>query len=149
MNWSTPLVPPHLFRVFYGMNTNHTFSKAEKLCSKISIDLLFQSGESFVVYPYRIVYKELPEEIEQDSPAAMFVSVAKKRFKRAVKRNLLRRRTKEAYRLNKGELLSVLTQENKRLAIAILYLEREIKPYSYLDGKMKEMLKQLATKIST
>lgn len=122
-----------------------TLPKAERLCSKNSIDLLFSKGNSFVVFPFRIVYTIL-EDSPQESNAAMFVSVPKKKFKRAVKRNLIRRRVKEAYRLNKHLLLPVLEKKNLRLAIAFLYLDKEIRLYDNIETKMIELLTQLAQK---
>ncbi|MGL4293023.1 MAG: ribonuclease P protein component [Bacteroidales bacterium] len=123
-----------------------TLPKSERLSSKNSIDLLFAQGESFVVYPFRLVYTELTAE-QQSAQAAMFVSVPKKRFKRAVKRNLIRRRTKEAYRLNKQLLHTVLENQNKHLAIAFIYLDKEIRLFDNIETKMKEALSLLANKI--
>lgn len=127
---------------------NHTLKKDERLNSKKEIDSLFAIGNSFVVYPYRIVYTRTPLE-QSVAPAAMFVSVPKKRFKHAVMRNLLRRRTKEAYRLHKSALLAQLQENQTRLAFAILYLDKEEKPYSYLERKMIELLARLQNELST
>lgn len=126
---------------------NYSLPKAERLCSKKSIDLIFGKGESFVVYPYRIVYTLL-EESTQEAPAAMFVSVPKKKFKRAVKRNLIRRRVKEAYRLNKEALIATLQEKNLRIAIAFLYLDKEIREFESIESKMKELLNQLTQKLA-
>ncbi|MEG1587449.1 MAG: ribonuclease P protein component [Bacteroidales bacterium] len=123
-----------------------TLSKSERLCSKNSIDLLFSKGSSFVVFPFRIVYTLL-DDAQQDSRAAMFVSVPKKKFKRAVKRNLIRRRVKEAYRLNKHLVLPVLEENNLRIAIAFLYLDKEIRLYDNIESKMKDLLIQLGQKL--
>ncbi len=126
---------------------NFKLTKAERLSSKNSIDKIFAGGESFVVFPYRIVYTFLTAE-EQDSRAAMFVSVPKKKFKRAVKRNLIRRRVKESYRLNKNILLPVLEEHDLHLGIAFLYLDKEIREYESIESKMKELLTQLAEKLA-
>lgn len=123
-----------------------TLSKAERLSGKNNIDLLFSQGHSFVVYPFRIVYAFLPAE-QQESRAAMFVSVPKKKFKRAVKRNLIRRRVKEAYRLNKQLLLPVLEEQKLHVGVAFLYLDREVREYQNIESKMKELLTQFATRL--
>lgn len=123
-----------------------TLSKAERLSGKNNIDLLFTQGHSFVVFPFRIVYTFLTAS-QQESRAAMFVSVPKKKFKRAVKRNLIRRRVKEAYRLNKHLLLPVLEEQNLHVAIAFLYLDREVREYHSIESKIKELLTQFAARI--
>ncbi len=62
-------------------------------------------------------------------------------------RNLLRRRTKEAYRLHKSPLLAQLQEANNHLSIAILYLDKEEKPYAYLERKMVELLARLQNEL--
>ena len=96
---------------------NFSLKKNERLRSKNDIDKLFTSGESFVIYPFRNVYKFSDSNFS--SKASILISIPKKRFKRAVKRNLLRRRTREAYRLNKNSLLHNLPN-NRTLNIAFL-----------------------------
>lgn len=128
------------------MDNNHTLPKSERLCSKREIDSLFAASSSFVVYPYRIIYRKSPLG-EGEAPASIFVSVPKKKFKRAVMRNLLRRRTKEAYRLHKSPLLAQLQEADNHLSIAILYLDKEEKPYAYLERKMVELLARLQNEL--
>ena len=96
----------------------YTLSKAERLCSKKLIERLFAGGnKSFPAFPLRVVY--MPLDIEDEgAEVSILVSVPKKRFKRAVKRNLVKRQVREAYRRNKYILLDALRQsENpKRMA---------------------------------
>lgn len=122
-----------------------TFSKEERLCSENIIDSLFSKGESFVHYPFRIVYIVNPEG--QDELATMMASVSKKRFKRANKRNLLKRRIREAYRLNKQSLYDVLTRNESRIALAFLYLPKDIKSSEEIHRKMEETLTLLIGKL--
>lgn len=124
----------------------HTLSKTERLNSKNSITTLFSQGHSFVVYPYRVVFSELDDK--QQAHAAILVSVPKKKFKRAVKRNLIRRRIKESYRLNKHNLLDTLQNENKQIGIAFIYLDKEVREYNNLNTKMREVLQLLINKVS-
>lgn len=121
--------------------TDYKLTQPERLCGKTKIDALFTSGNSFVVYPYRVVYI-LYRNIER-TPVSMFVSVPKKKFKRAVKRNLIRRRIKEAYRLNKQTLTNSLQTHKDALDMAILFLDKEIPEYHTLEKKMKELLYKL------
>ena len=74
------------------------------------------------------------------------VSIPKRKFKHAVDRNLLRRRTREAYRLNKT-LLSEQTN-NTGLDIAFLYIGDKKEEFKYLQKKMCDVLNKIATKIS-
>ena len=71
----------------------YTLSKAERLSWKRYIDLLFLRGQSFVAYPLRVVY--LPVEETLSVPVSFLVSVPKKKFKRAVKLNLVKRQVRE------------------------------------------------------
>ena len=120
---------------------NFNLTQAERLCGKKRIDALFTSGNSFIVYPYRIVYRPVPDT--DSVPVSMFVSIPKKRFKRAVKRNLIRRRIKEAYRKNKHILTDTFQNQKITLDMAILYLDKEILDYQTLEKKLKDLLQKL------
>ena len=79
---------------------------------------MFAGGSrSFSVFPLRVVYLPVGE---LDAPVSILVSVSKRYFKRAVKRNRMKRRIREAYRVNKQELLNVLAQKQIRLAVAFI-----------------------------
>ena len=107
----------------------YTLSKEERLSWKRYIDLLFEKGQSFVAFPLRVVY--LPMEEEMPARASFLVSVPKKRFKRAVKRNLIKRQVREAYRVRK---------------YAFLYLDKEIHPYAAMEKAMKKAIHILRDK---
>ena len=79
-----------------------TFSKSERLCSKIAIEKLVEEGKSFHLSPFKISWLSNTEE---SVPVQILISVPKRTFKRAVYRNLLKRRIREAYRKNKQSLL--------------------------------------------
>ena len=87
-------------------NKRYTLSKEERLSWKRYIDLLFEKGQSFVAFPLRVVY--LPLEEEMSAPVSILISVPKKKFKRAVKRNLIKRQVREAYRVRKYDLIACL-----------------------------------------
>lgn len=78
------------------MNTLH---KSERLTNKNLFEELLTSSFSFVQYPFRMVAKESSRK--GDYPARIAISVSKKKFKRAVHRNRLKRLTREAFRCNK------------------------------------------------
>jgi ribonuclease P protein component len=78
----------------------NNFSKEEKLCSEKDIDLVYKTGHSFLSHP--LVIYHLPQT--DILLSKVLVSVSKRKFKKAVHRNLLKRRIREAYRLNKSIL---------------------------------------------
>lgn len=118
----------------------HTLDKSERLNSKAMIERLFGGGnQSFPAFPLRVVYMWL-DASEGTSPASILISVPKKRFKRAVKRNRVKRRVREAYRKNKHVLLDALAAKNKRLVLAFIWLDNELHPSAEIDAKVKKLL---------
>ena len=122
----------------------YTLSKEERLSWKRYIDLLFEKGQSFVAFPLRIVY--LPVEEEMPARSTILISVSKKRFKRAVKRNLIKRQVREAYRTRKYDLIEPLEGKKKNLLVAFLYLDKEIHPFSTMEKAMNKAIRLLAEK---
>lgn len=123
----------------------NTLCKAERLCSKLQIEKLFMGGsKSFSVYPLRVVF--MPTEKKEDASASVLISVSKKRFKRAVKRNRVKRQIREAYRKNKHELLEFLDEKAEGLAIAFIYLSDEILSTDEIESKMKVLLARIIEK---
>lgn len=124
----------------------NTLHKSERLDKKKVIEKLFAGGSrSFSVFPLRVVY--LPVE-ELEAPASILVSVSKRRFKRAVKRNRVKRQIREAYRLNKHGLLDVLADKQCRLAIAFIYLSDQLVESSLIAERMKTALARITEKVA-
>ena len=82
-------------------------------------------------------------ELPVQYPVQVAVSVSKKNFKRAVMRNLLKRRMREAYRLNKEILYNVFGKD-EQLAVMFIYAGREEKEYELIEKSMKQALLKLA-----
>lgn len=123
----------------------NTLPKVERLNSRILIEKLFTGGsKSLPAFPLRIVY--MPVEGENLPIATILISVPKKRFKRAVKRNRVKRQIREAYRLNKTCLLTPLAEKGRRLAIAFIYLSDELMDSALIEEKMKIALVRIAEK---
>ena len=86
---------------------------------------------------------------EQQVPAQIVFSVSKKRFKRAVDRNVIKRRMREAYRLNKQQqLYDALLATDKRIVFSIGYIGKEIAPYELIEKKMLKLLTQLNAELA-
>ena len=126
------------------VNRRYTLSKEERLSWKRYIDLLFAKGQSFVAFPLRVVYLAVEEETL--APVSILVSVPKKKFRRAVKRNLIKRQVREAYRVRKYDLIDPLTGKNKRMLVAFLYLDKEIHPFADMEKAMTKALNVLRDK---
>ena len=119
----------------------NTFKKEERLCSKKHLDLLFKNGSSFLLYPFRISFLSVSETHKY--PVQVVVNVAKKRFKRAVDRNLIKRRIKEAYRLQKQELLYAHLTHANHLLLSVQYIGKEINAYPLFEKKLALALQKL------
>ena len=121
---------------------SRTFRKDEKLCSQKLMGELFLSGNSFLSYPLRIVWK-IFSELPSDSPAQAGFSVPKKLFKHAVDRNILKRRMRESYRLHKAELYESLNQSEKRVALMMIYIAKEELPYSKIEVAVVKAIEKI------
>lgn len=97
-----------------------TFKKSEKLCSKKIIAGLHESGFFVSKFPLRINYVFLENQV-MPWPAQAMVSVSKRRFKKAVDRNRIKRMLREIYRHRKHELYACLKDNHKQVAIGIIY----------------------------
>lgn len=126
------------------VNKRYTLSKEERLSWKRYIDQLFAEGQSFIAFPLRVVY--LPVEEETLAPVSIMVSVPKKKFKRAVKRNHIKRQVREAYRVRKYDLIDPLNEKNKRMLIAFLYIDKEIHPFASIEKAVNKALNILRDK---
>ncbi|MGY3052209.1 ribonuclease P protein component [Pedobacter sp. UYEF25] len=113
----------------------YTFTKEERLCSKKHLDSLFKNGSSFLLYPIRISY--LVVTATNLPPVQVVISVPKKRYKRAVDRNLIKRRIREGYRLNKTEyLFRNLPASGQTLLLSIQFIGKEIPQFAYLQTRL-------------
>lgn len=129
------------------MSKTYTFTKEERLCNKKLIDELFHNGSSFLCYPFKVSWLIINEP--QLFPAQVLFSVSKKRYKRAVDRNLIKRRIRESYRLHKQQYLySLCRDKDKKIVFSIGYIGKEIAPYDFIEKKMLKLLNQLSEQIA-
>ncbi len=127
-------------------NMNHSFKKGERLKRRKLIGRMFnREGSSFAAYPLRIIWLEA--ELDSDFPAQFALSVPKRAFPKAAHRNVLRRRIREAYRLNKHQLYEVLQDHNKQYAIMLLYTAKEPLPYDDIEKAVRKIIRKLTRKL--
>ncbi len=118
----------------------YSLNKSERLCSKKLIDELLLSKLSFVKYPFRVIFN--PSTQRGDFPARIAISVSKKKFKRAVKRNRIKRLIREAYRLNKINFYQNLPEE-KTIDILFIYLDQTLPEYHKIEKAMQNSMHKI------
>jgi len=114
--------------------TMFSFTKAERLSSKKSIQELFDRGSSFYLHPFKVHFLRS----DSSDQTQILISVPKSNFKKAVDRNTLKRRIREGYRLNKSSLSS-----DKKFLIAYIYSAKEILPSAVIHQKIVLSLKKI------
>lgn len=116
---------------------NRSLPRTERLRSLGAVRRLFESGESGFIYPFRYVWFAEPDLVQS---VEVLFSVPKKFHKRANRRNLLRRRTKEAYRLQKN-LLRADAPVN--LDLALIYSSKEVVSYKAIAHAVRRILESV------
>jgi len=118
-----------------------TFKKEERLSGKKKIEVLFSSGKSFYIKPFKVVwlFKNEPHKY----PARLLITVPKRHFKKAVERNLIKRRIREAYRKNKELIYSFMDNENVHLNMALVYAHSDLLSYQEIEKKIILVLQRL------
>lgn len=127
--------------VLFMNATREKFYKSEKLCSQKIIGSLFEKGNVFHTGLFRVVWDISPASIQY--PAQVAFSIPKKTFRIAVKRNLLRRRMREAYRKNKHTLYELLIKENMQIIFIVIYRKNTVSDYQTIEKAMKEIFNKL------
>jgi ribonuclease P protein component len=142
----------------------YTFKKDEKLKSRKTIEQLFKEGASFSIFPFRVLWKFTEKSHRAlptrpcgwgKAPVQTGFAVSSKNFKKAVDRNRIKRLMREAYRLKKNELQSLLSDQpaeprlqgpvggQKQLAVFIIYVGNELPDHAFIFEKTDNVLKRL------
>jgi ribonuclease P protein component len=117
-----------------------TLPKSERLHAEKIIKELFEKGSSFFLYPFKIIF--WVEEGLEEAPNQVLFSVSKKKIKKATGRNYIKRRLKEAYRLNKSLL------PPSGLLLGFIFVGEARISFGELEPKMKQVLQRLPNELS-
>ena len=122
----------------------YTFKKEERVKGEKRVEAIFATGKSFISYPLRVVY--LLHEQSTTADCSILVSVPKKRIKKAVHRNRIKRLIRESYRLNKN-LISPLGISDKYIDVAFIYVKDTVSNYIEIEKAMQKALNQITIRI--
>ncbi|MEZ5082345.1 MAG: ribonuclease P protein component [Bacteroidales bacterium] len=118
-----------------------SFKKEERLRSKKLIDRLFEEGNDFFESPFKVIWLDISHE--SNVPVQLLISVSKRKIRKAVSRNLLKRRIREAYRKNKSGYFDFLKSQNRHCLIGIIYTYGRIAKYEQIEQKIILVLQRL------
>jgi len=118
-----------------------TFNKTERISLQREIDSLFKQGKVFTSYPLRVFFLE--QKPFSGATVSFLVSVPKKKFKCAVKRNRMKRLIREAYRLNKFSLIENYKEKESGLLIAFIFIGDELCDWKEIETAMHKTLNLL------
>lgn len=130
--------------------TSFTFHKNERLKSRKTIGKIFQEGQSFISYPLRIAWVPRDNQTDPNFPIQFTQSVPKRRFSKAADRNRIRRRIREAYRLNKHLINQTLDYKDApQFGLMVIYIGKEELPYDTILKATKKWIKVFLRKVKS
>lgn len=144
----------HLRLFFENTMSTQSLTRAERLRSLKTIRRLFEEGRGGFTYPFRYIWlvdecveaEGVTSESKGETAGVEVLFSTPKRFlKRANKRNLMRRRTKESYRLNKSELVGAVA--NRKLHIALVYSTKKIHSYKTINNAVERILGEIVSNL--
>lgn len=122
-------------------NLSYNFNKNEKLKSRKLTELLFTKGDTFLVFPVKVVYLIAKEQ--QDYPIKIGVTTSIKKFKKAVDRNRIKRILKEQYRLSKHPLHKFVAEKKLNVIVFFMFIDKALPSKGLLDKKIPIIIDKL------
>ena len=119
--------------------------KYERICKENDIQTLFDRGAGVSVYPFRVIYLFHRDE-SRPVTVRILVSVSKKRFHHAFKRNRVKRLMREAWRKNKAPLYEICQRDNISADVALVYTATVIHSYEEMMRKTRKAVQEIVTK---
>lgn len=128
----------------------NTLCKEERLHGRDAVEKLFKDAgsRSMVAFPVRVVYVLAPPQADTCVNTRMLVSVPKRQFKRAVKRNRVKRQVREAYRKHKHGLIEAVSRIGEQhLSLAFVWLDSKLYDTSVVEKKVEKLLLRIEEKL--
>lgn len=141
------------------LSTGLKLPKSGRIHHRSLQEKLFASGKKLHEYPLKAVWNTLTEDELRANfrdrvpdligPLQVLVSVPKKKRRKAVDRVLMRRRIREAFRLNRATLMTAIGESGhvRTMSVGIIYMKEENAPYAAIEEKMRKILTRLAEKV--
>lgn len=129
----------------------NTLCKEERLHGRDAVEKLFKDAgsRSMVAFPVRVVYVLAPPQADTCVNTRMLVSVPKRQFKRAVKRNRVKRQVREAYRKHKHGLIEAVSRIGEQhLSLAFVWLDSKLYDTSVVEKKVEKLLMRIEEKLT-
>jgi ribonuclease P protein component len=123
-----------------------TLKKEERLTERIALEHVYTKGKHIHANTIKIIFAEVPQS-EQPACRVVF-SVPKRNFKKAVDRNLLKRRMREVYRLHKHALYAHLAKKQKQIHMYLVYNSKQIISFEELKENLLQALQILTNKVN-
>lgn len=137
-----------------------TLRKSAKLRHRTLVQSLFEKGKSVYSGPLRVTYRPLTREQLEESfrvqvpdrmgPVQMMITVPKKKRRHAVDRVLMRRRIREAFRLQYRPLRTLIEDnpDIRTLSLAFVYMQSENLPYEAVAIAMESVMAKIIKRLS-
>lgn len=132
------------------MKGEFSFGKNQRLCNKIDIERLFSEGKSLFGFPFKAIYiADSASQCfnKQASSLQIVISVGKRYSKRATERNKIKRRAREAYRLNQN-IAKAISECGLKAKLALVYISKKEEDYSTIENGIKKILHALSVEVS-
>lgn len=129
----------------------NTLCKEERLHGRDAVEKLFKDAgsRSMVAFPVRVVYVLALPQADTCVNTRMLVSVPKRQFKRAVKRNRVKRQVREAYRKHKHGLIEAVSRIGEQhLSLAFVWLDSKLYDTSVVEKKVEKLLLRIEEKLT-
>lgn len=130
--------------------SDKTFNKNQRLTGKKVVSEIFAKKDQVSAFPVKGFYDiKSKAETNGESFLRFGISVPKKKFKRAVDRNHIKRLVKEAIRLNKTFLTESVYNQKIGVNIMVICYFDEIPDYITVEEKIKSLLDRLGKRLES